>query len=118
MLQIGQWPMNIKTLTCDEYDGTNTPDHSIDLKSYFTSVQEATTYGSFQFPTKAETPFNGNSFMKFEMDINSVFVRSGEFISNDISRKQLKVLGTMKTFRCFGKYEKLGQLGSGNGVTG
>lgn len=28
----------MKYLTCDEYDGTNSPDHTIDLRSYFVDV--------------------------------------------------------------------------------
>jgi len=28
----------MKYLTCDEFDGTNSPDHTIDLKSYFVEV--------------------------------------------------------------------------------
>lgn len=38
ILQVGAWPSNMKYLTCDDFDGTNTPDHSIDLKSYFVEV--------------------------------------------------------------------------------
>lgn len=38
ILQNGLWPPNMKYLTCDEYDGTNSPDHSIDLRSYFIDV--------------------------------------------------------------------------------
>lgn len=38
ILQNGLWPPNMKYLTCDEYDGTNSPDHTIDLRSYFIEV--------------------------------------------------------------------------------
>ena len=38
MLQVGAWPVDVKYLTCDDYDGSNTPDHTIDLKSYFIGV--------------------------------------------------------------------------------
>lgn len=38
ILQAGSWPTNMKYLTCDEYDGTNNPTHSIDFKSYFIEV--------------------------------------------------------------------------------
>lgn len=36
MLKGGVWPLDMKYLSCDNYDGTNTPDHTIDLKAYFT----------------------------------------------------------------------------------
>lgn len=35
ILMGGLWPPNMKYLTCDEYDGTNSPDHSIDLRKAF-----------------------------------------------------------------------------------
>ena len=38
ILQNGLWPPNMKYLTCDEYDGTNSPDHVIDLRSAFADV--------------------------------------------------------------------------------
>lgn len=38
ILQNGLWPPNMKYLTCDEYDGTNSPDHTIDLRTYFVDV--------------------------------------------------------------------------------
>lgn len=77
MLQIGAWPANMKYLTCDEYDGTNTPDRIIDLKSYFVGVTENTTYGSFSLSSRPNTPFNGYSFMKFDMDISAVAIAGG-----------------------------------------
>jgi hypothetical protein len=39
ILQNGLWPPNMKYLTCDEYDGTNSPDHLIDLRSAFVEVR-------------------------------------------------------------------------------
>lgn len=39
ILQVGAWPPQMKYLTCDEFDGTNTPDHTIDLRSYFVEVK-------------------------------------------------------------------------------
>lgn len=70
----------MKYLTCDEYDGTNSPNHTIDLKSAFIEVTEPTTYGPFEFP-KGKTPFNGHSFMKFDMDISAVTIRGGASVS-------------------------------------
>ncbi|XP_001660418.2 ionotropic receptor 25a [Aedes aegypti] len=80
ILQVGAWPPNMKYLTCDEYDGTNSPNHTIDLKSAFIEVTEPTTYGPFEFP-KGKTPFNGHSFMKFDMDISAVTIRGGASVS-------------------------------------
>ena len=34
----GSWPPKMKYLSCDEYDGTNSPDHVIDLKTAFIDV--------------------------------------------------------------------------------
>ncbi|XP_055686801.1 ionotropic receptor 25a [Lutzomyia longipalpis] len=81
MLQVGAWPMDIKYLNCDNYDGTNTPEHTIDLKSYFIGVSEPTTYGTFEFNTRPALPFNGYSFMKFDMDINAVSIRGGASVN-------------------------------------
>lgn len=81
ILQVGAWPMNIKYLSCDDYDGSNTPDHAIDLRSYFVEVNEPATYGTFEFGRYPKIPFNGNSYMKFEMDINAVTIRGGASVN-------------------------------------
>lgn len=81
ILQVGAWPPNMKYLTCDEYDGTNTPDHTIDLKSYFVETTEAPTYSSFHFEAKGKLPFNGHSYMKFDTDISSVTIRGGASVN-------------------------------------
>lgn len=39
ILQANAWPPQMKYLTCDEFDGTNTPEHTIDLRSYFVEVK-------------------------------------------------------------------------------
>lgn len=67
-------------LTCDEYDGTNTPERSIDLKSFFVNVMEPATYGNFTFAS-GSTPFNGHSMMKFDMEISAVAVQGGSSVS-------------------------------------
>lgn len=90
MLQSGAWPSNSKYITCDDYDGTNTPDRVVDLKSFFVGVTEPTSYGDFSLVTKANSQFNGYSFMKFEMDISAVSVRSGASVNT-------KNLGTWST---------------------
>ena len=73
--------MNVKYLSCDDYDGSNTPDHTIDLRSYFVEVNEPPTYGVFEFGGKPRIPFNGNSYMKFDMDINAVTIRGGASVN-------------------------------------
>lgn len=59
MLVAGTWQKNMTYLTCDEYDGKNTPERAIDLKSYFIGIKEPTTYGNFSLATRPNTPFNG-----------------------------------------------------------
>lgn len=83
MLLTGTWPTNMQYLTCDAYDGTNTPERSIDLKSYFMSVNEPATYGNFSFPS-GNVPFNGHSFMKFDMDMSVVSVQGGASVSTKV----------------------------------
>lgn len=70
-------------LSCDDYDGTNTPDRPIDLKSYFVNVKEPTTYGNFSFPprTTSNSQFNGHSYMKFDMEISAVSIRGGASVN-------------------------------------
>lgn len=80
MLLTGTWPTNMQYLTCDDYDGTNTPERAIDLKSFFVNVKEPATYGNFTFPS-GNTPFNGHSMMKFDMDISVVSVQGGSSVS-------------------------------------
>lgn len=81
MLVSGTWPTNMQYLSCDDYDGTNTPNRSIDLKSYFTSANNIQpSYGNFSFP-KQNVNFNGNSFMKFDMEISSISIRGGASVN-------------------------------------
>lgn len=39
MLQSGAWTPNMEYLGCDDFQGGNTPERSIDLKQYFLQVQ-------------------------------------------------------------------------------
>lgn len=39
LLQGGSWPSDMKYITCEQYDGTNTPERAIDLRSSFSSVR-------------------------------------------------------------------------------
>lgn len=38
--QSGAYPDSMKYISCDEFDGTNSPDWSIDLKTAFINVSE------------------------------------------------------------------------------
>lgn len=80
MLISGTWQSNMSYLTCDDYDGKNTPERTIDLKSYFVKITEPTTYGNFSL-ARANTPFNGYSYMKFDMDISSVSILGGASVN-------------------------------------
>ncbi|XP_037037565.1 ionotropic receptor 25a [Bradysia coprophila] len=79
MLISGTWQSNMSYLTCDDYDGKNTPERAVDLKSYFIGITEPTTYGNFSLATR--TPFNGYSYMKFDMDISSVSILGGASVN-------------------------------------
>uniref|UniRef100_A0A8W7P043 Ionotropic glutamate receptor C-terminal domain-containing protein n=1 Tax=Anopheles coluzzii TaxID=1518534 RepID=A0A8W7P043_ANOCL len=81
ILQSGSWPSNMKYITCEDYDGTNTPNHTIDLKTAFIEVTEPTTFGPFEIPKGGKMQFNGNTYMKFDMDINAVSIRSGASVN-------------------------------------
>lgn len=58
----GDWQPDFQYLACEDYDGTNTPEHSNDLRSFFTGVKEPTTYGSFSLASD-DMPFNGRHFV-------------------------------------------------------
>lgn len=70
------WPENMSYLTCENYNGSNTPERSLDLKSFFVDVPEPPTYGTFLL-TSDVSSFNGYSTMQFDMDILSVSVQNG-----------------------------------------
>lgn len=71
MILTKSWPIDMNYLTCDNYTGSNTPERSIDLRSYFMDISEPTTYGQFSFANDNGT-FNGYSAIAFDMDILSV----------------------------------------------
>lgn len=81
MLIAGTWQSNMSYLTCDDYDGKNTPERAVDLKSYFIGITEPTAYGNFSLATRPNTPFNGFSYMKFDMDISSVSILGGASVN-------------------------------------
>ncbi|XP_018787692.1 PREDICTED: ionotropic receptor 25a [Bactrocera latifrons] len=81
MLQSGAWPKNMQYIGCDEFQGGNTPERNIDLRTAFTMVQEPTSYGMFELVTQPGKSFNGYSYMKFEMDINVLQIRGGNSVN-------------------------------------
>lgn len=70
-----QWP-EMEYVTCESYSGSNTPDRSLDLKSFFVNATEQPTYGTFALNNNS-AEFNGYSMLKFNMDILGVAVRNG-----------------------------------------
>lgn len=82
MLESGAWPQNLEYLKCDELERHNTPERNIDIKQYFMKVVEPASYGEFQLATMSDKPFNGYSYMKFDMDINVVQIRGGNSVNS------------------------------------
>lgn len=80
MQQSGDWPTNMQHISCNDYDGTNSPVRDIDLRTAFVNVHATPIYGNFTFPP-ANMPFNGNSWMQFKMDISAVSVLDGITVS-------------------------------------
>lgn len=81
MIDSGKWPMKMQYLTCDEFNGKNTPEREIDLKSSFLNVAEPATFGNFSFPIANRT-FNSNSFIKFNMSLLKLMVKDGNINSS------------------------------------
>lgn len=71
MMVASAWP-TMKYITCDEYDNSNTPERTLDLKSHFMAVTEPTSFGNFSLQRE---PFNGFSYMKFQMEMSAVSIR-------------------------------------------
>ncbi|XP_001356575.4 ionotropic receptor 25a [Drosophila pseudoobscura] len=82
MLQSGAWPKDMEYLNCDDFQGGNTPQRNLDLREYFTKISEPTSYGTFELVTQPKQPFNGFSYMKFEMDINVLQIRGGSSVNS------------------------------------
>lgn len=76
MISANKWPENMEYISCDSFTGSDTPNRTIDLQSFFKKVTQPTTYGTFSFKNKIE--FNGHSALKFDMDILGVRVRNGD----------------------------------------
>lgn len=76
MIQSDNWPDNMKYITCEDYTGSNTPERTIDIRSFFIKITEPATYGKFTLAND-NMPFNGYSTLNFDMEILSVSIRSG-----------------------------------------
>lgn len=74
MILVKSWPIDMNYLTCDNYTGLNTPERSIDLRSYFVDISEPATYGQFKLVNGNGT-FNGYSTIAFDMNILAVSMR-------------------------------------------
>ncbi|KAK9293469.1 hypothetical protein QLX08_011592 [Tetragonisca angustula] len=78
-LDNGDWPMDPKHITCDEYDNTNTPKRKL---NFFNRLKEAyknmtPTYAGIKWGSK-----NGEHQAKFEMSVRLVDIKNG--VSNNI----------------------------------
>nr|BAR64798.1 ionotropic receptor [Ostrinia furnacalis] len=87
LLDSGKWPNDMKYITCDDYDGKNTPNRTLDLKAAFQEIKETPTYAPFYIPE--DDPMNGRSYMEFNTDITAVTVKDGASIGS-------RVLGSWK----------------------
>ncbi|KAI8421538.1 hypothetical protein MSG28_009573 [Choristoneura fumiferana] len=80
LLDSGKWPNDMRYITCDEYDGKNTPNRTLDLKSAFQEIKETPTYAPFFIPE--DDPMNGRSYMEFSTDLTAVTVKDGASIGS------------------------------------
>ncbi|XP_071055575.1 ionotropic receptor 25a [Onthophagus taurus] len=73
MINSGSWPSDLSFITCDDFDGKNSPERpDMNIKSFFyKDSTESPTYGLITLSQ------NGHSFMEFSMQLSSVGVRSG-----------------------------------------
>ncbi|XP_012241506.1 ionotropic receptor 25a [Bombus impatiens] len=79
-LDDGEWPVEPKHITCDEYDKTNTPERKV---NFFNRLKESyknmtPTYAGIKWGSK-----NGEHRAKFEMSIHLVDIKDG-IVSNTI----------------------------------
>lgn len=49
---------------------------------FYWQATEPTSYGTFDLVTQPKQPFNGYSYMKFEMDINVLQIRGGSSVNS------------------------------------
>ncbi|XP_076751604.1 ionotropic receptor 25a [Xylocopa sonorina] len=79
-LDSGEWPMEPRQITCDEYNNTNTPERKLDflgkLKEAYNNMTP--TYAGIKWGSK-----NGEHQAQFQMSIHLVSIQNG-MISNTI----------------------------------
>lgn len=69
MILSANWPTDMEYyITCDNFTGQNTPNRSIDLRSYFVNIPEPASYGKFLL-AHGNSTFNGYSAISFDMDV-------------------------------------------------
>lgn len=82
MMRDGAWPTDMKYINCDEYDNTNSPSrNNMNLKKYFRNVTEPMTSGSLYLAP--DGPFNGFSYLEFNMEMNAVSIRAGASVNTE-----------------------------------
>ncbi|CAG4975056.1 unnamed protein product [Parnassius apollo] len=80
LLDSGNWPNDMQYITCEDYDGKNTPNRTLDLKTAFQEVKETPTYAPFYIPE--DDSMNGRSYMEFSADLSAVTVKDGASIGS------------------------------------
>ncbi|CAK1555436.1 unnamed protein product [Leptosia nina] len=80
LLDSGKWPNDMKYMSCDDYDGKNTPARTMDLKTAFQDVKETPTYAPFFIPDDGS--MNGRSYMEFTTDLTAVTIKDGASIGS------------------------------------
>lgn len=81
MIENGTWlppSQNENYITCDLYDDSNAPVRSVDLRSAFVGVTEPTASSGAWHMAANSTSFNGNSYMKFYLEVRSVRIINGD----------------------------------------
>ncbi|XP_050678788.1 ionotropic receptor 25a isoform X1 [Leptidea sinapis] len=80
LLDSGKWPNDMKYISCDDYDGQNSPNRTLDLKTAFEDIKETATYAPFYIPEDGS--MNGKSFMEFTTDLTAVTIKDGASIGS------------------------------------
>ncbi|XP_045769552.1 ionotropic receptor 25a [Maniola jurtina] len=80
LLDSGKWPNDMKYINCDDYDGKNTPNRTLDLKTAFQEIKEIPAYAPIYIPE--DDPMNGRSFMEFSTDLTAVTIKDGASIGS------------------------------------
>lgn len=82
MMQDGAYPSNLKYLTCNEFDNSNTPPRDdLNLKKYFAAVTEPLSFGRLSLNMAEGARFNGFSYMQFKMEMSAVSIRDKASVS-------------------------------------